>query len=93
MGPHGRIATRILRCLSSSEFRGLMLEESPDLPGDVALEAAPDLPVGLALRSTSSDVGLGGFVVAHSGESHDVEGRVELAVPVSVQAVTILALS
>ena len=83
----------ILLCLSSSDVRGLMLEESPDFAGDVALETTSDLAVGLALRSTSSDVGLGGFVVAHSGESHDVEGRVELAVPVSVQAVTILTLS
>ena len=82
----------ILLRLSSSDFRGLVLEEAPDFAGDVALETTSDLAVGLALGSTSSDVGLGGFVVAHSGEGNDVEGRVELAVPVAVQAVTILTL-
>ncbi len=79
--------------VSSSHSWALVLELSPDLAGDVVLEAASDLAVGSALGSASRNVRLGGFVISPGGESDHVAGPVELAVAVSVEAVTVLALS
>ena len=68
-----------------------VLEEPEELSGDVALEASLDLAVGLSFGSASLGVGAGGGVVAEPAEHNDVQGLVELAIPVAVEPVMLLA--
>ena len=70
-----------------------MLEEPPDLAGDVALDAAGDLAVGLAFGASSSPVGDGVRVAARAGDGDDVERMVQLAIAVSVESMASLFLA
>src|SRR2546430_14284765 len=59
-----------------------------DFADDVALEAADDLFLAEALCGASVHVGLGSWVVAHSGQGDGVEGAVGGAVAAAVEAVS-----
>ncbi len=58
-----------------------------DLADDVPLEASDDLVFALAFGGSTSDVGDGRFVEAHSDNDGAVYRGVELAVPAVVDAV------
>lgn len=94
LGQVDGVELTILLCLSSRDSGGRwVLEESPDAAGDVALDAASDLSVGLALGASLGAVDTGRFVVGSAGERDDVEGTVELAIAIAIEAMAILALA
>ena len=65
-----------------------MFECSEEFSGDVALEAAADFSVGFALFAAAFDVGAGAFVAERACEDYDVDCPVELAVALTVEAVS-----
>src|SRR5215217_8552525 len=65
------------------------LEQVPDAAGEVALEAADGFFCALAFGAFAGDVVLGLGVAAQSGDGDAVDGRVDLAVAATVEAVAV----
>lgn len=58
-----------------------------ELSGDGPLEATSDLPAALSLLGAAGDVSLRGGIEDHSAAGNGVEGLIQLAIAVPVQAV------
>ena len=66
----------------------LLIEQTEESAGQVALEAAPDLAIALALLAPAGDVDQRLRVVQHAGQGDRVQGAVEFAVATAVEAMT-----
>ena len=78
---------QVLRVRLFSADRG-RYEDAVDLAGDVAFQAADDLGLGQSFLGSAFGVGAASWVVAEPVEHDDVEGFVGVAVPASVEPVS-----
>jgi hypothetical protein len=67
----------------------VVVEESPDVSGEVAFEAAEGFASGFAFGAFGIEIGAGGGVGAGSHEGDDVDRFVELTVAAAVQSVSL----